>query len=209
MQKTESYKVRGTKVSPQADIRLSAIERRIGINSYKLMQMFVDALIRQADSAHNLTPEMEKVMATFEHLEGWGDALNLADPTVKMEIGEAFYILFDPEGKKKGCRAVHVTKPFFGTWKQNYNVQDMLERFMCCAFPSLYRRLRYIAVSRDCKSIFELLVDVVCELETEAHKQELREGFEDNDRGDFGQKPHEGQPYVRHHQKTIFEQDKD
>ena len=82
-------------------------------------------------------------------------------------------------------------------WTQTFNVQQILERFMCLTFPSLYRRLRFIAVCRECTSILELLIDIVGELEREEDKKELLKDFEDADRGDFGQKQHEGRPYKR------------
>ena len=38
-------------------------------------------------------------MQLFEHMIGWGEALNLADPSVATHISEAFYALTDEEGK--------------------------------------------------------------------------------------------------------------
>ena len=61
--------------------------------------------------------------------------------------------------------------------------------------------MRFIAACRQCSSIFELLLDVVGELEEEEQKRQLLEDFEDNDRGDFGQKPGDTQ-YRRKMKKT-------
>ena len=188
------------KVSAWCYGRLSRILRKRGLNIYQMIQNFCDSIVRNMDDRHNLTPESEKIMATFEHMIGWEDNFNLGDPNVKPEVSEATYYLTDEDGKK-GVRVMHVEKPFFGQWTQNFNIQPILERFMCLTFPQLYKRMRFIAVCRQCASIFELLTEIVAELEEEEKKKELLEDFEDADRGDWGQKPHE-HPYRRRHEKS-------
>ena len=197
------------KVSTWCYGRLNLILRKRGINTYQMIQNFCDAVVRYMDDRHNLTPENEKIMATFEHMIGWENNFNLGDPNVKPEVSEATYYLTDEDGKK-GVRVMHVEKPFFGRWTQNFNIQQILERFMCRTFPQLYKRMRFIAVGRQCTSIFELLTEIVAELEEEEKKRELLEEFEDADRGDWGQKPHDGGPYKRHNninQATLFGKD--
>ena len=98
-----------TKVSKHAAERLEALAKKRGMTKYEIIQMSVDTLIRYMDDRHNLTEEMEQAMNIFEHMIGWENALNLADPTVNREIAEAVYIMQDPEGKKKGYRAVMKT----------------------------------------------------------------------------------------------------
>ena len=196
------------KVSTWCYGRLSRILRKRGLNIYQMIQNFCDSIVRNMDDRHNLTPESEKIMATFEHMIGWEDNFNLGDPNVKPEVSEATYYLTDEDGKK-GVRVMHVEKPFFGNWTQNFNIQQILERFMCLTFPQLYKRMRFIAVCRQCASIFELLTEIVAELEEEEKKKELLEDFEDADRGDWGQKPHE-HPYRRRHEKsddTLFKEE--
>ena len=188
------------KVSTWCYGRLSRILRKRGLNIYQMIQNFCDSIVRNMDDRHNLTPESEKIMATFEHMIGWEDNFNLGDPNVKPEVSEATYYLTDEDGKK--CvRVMHIEKPFFGQWTQNFNIQQILERFMCLTFPQLYKRMRFIAVCRQCASIFELLTEIVAELEEEEKKKELLEDFEDSNRGDWGQKPHE-HPYRRRHEKS-------
>ena len=196
------------KVSTWCYGRLSRILRKRGLNIYQMIQNFCDSIVRNMDDRHNLTPESEKIMATFEHMIDWEDNFNLGDPNVKPEVSEATYYLTDEDGKK-GVRVMHVEKPFFGNWTQNFNIQQILERFMCLTFPQLYKRMRFIAVCRQCASIFELLTEIVAELEEEEKKKELLEDFEDADRGDWGQKPHE-HPYRRRHEKsddTLFKEE--
>lgn len=202
--KTKGYEVVNTKIATPIYNRLQVILRRKGLNFYRLFQNFCDCLIHNTDDRHNITPETEKVMSTFENLIGWEKNFNLSDPTAKPEISEATYYL-TADGKAN-TRVVHVERPFFGQWKQNFNVQQILERFLNLTFPQLYMRLRFIAGCRECASIFELLTEVVAELEEDEQKKELLRDFEDNDRGDFGQKPHE-QRYRRklHQTPDMFE----
>ena len=63
--------------------RLIRILRKRGLNIYQMIQNFCDSIVRNMDDRHNLTPESEKIMATFEHMIGWEDNFNLADPNTK------------------------------------------------------------------------------------------------------------------------------
>ena len=202
------FQVVNTKISLWSYERLMRLLKKKKLNFYQFVQNICDCFIRNMDDKHNLTPETEKVMATFEHAIGWEDNFIIADPKAKPEIAEATYYMTEKTGKR-GVRVVHVEKPFFGKWTQNFNIQQILERFMCLTFPGLYRRLRFIAVCRECASIFELLTEIVGELEEEERKKELLEDFEDANRGDWGHKPHE-HPYRRRHEKsddTLFKED--
>ena len=197
------------KISTWSYGRIMRILKRKGLNIYQMIQNFCDTIIRYMDDKHNRTPDVEKAMNMFEGMIGWENNFNLCDPNTKPEISEATYYLsdFTKDKAKKGVRVVHVERPLMDKWTQTFNVQQILERFMFLTFPSLYRRLRFIAVCRECTSILELLIDIVGELEREEDKKELLRDFEDADRGDFGQKPHEGQPYKRPYeasQDTLF-----
>ena len=197
------------KISTWSYGRIMRILKRKGLNIYQMIQNFCDTIIRYMDDKHNRTPDVEKAMNMFEQMIGWENNFNLCDQNTKPEISEATYYLsdFTKDKAKKGVRVVHVERPLMDKWTQTFNVQQILERFMCLTFPSLYRRLRFIAVCRECTSILELLIDIVGELEREEDKKELLRDFEDSDRGDFGQKSHEGQPYKRPYeasQDTLF-----
>jgi len=177
------------KISTWSYGRLMKIFNGRKLNFYQMIQNFCDTIIRYMDDRHNRTPEVEKAMNMFEHMVGWEENFNLCDPNTQPEISEATYYLsdFTKDKAKKGVRVVHVERPFFDKWKQTFNVQQILEKFMCLTFPSLYRRLRFIAVCRECGSILELLIDIVGELEREEDKRELLRPFEDADRADNGQ----------------------
>lgn len=191
-----------TKVSKRAAEIFEGIASRMGMSMYELLQIVIDTLIRYKDDRHNLTPDMERAMSIFEHMTGWSGALSLADPTVSLEIQEATYYLADKEGKKKGAKGIHVTRPFFGDWQETANIQEILERTICLLAPERYRRLRALAVDMDCNSLLDLL-DAMIDYHTKDEEfKELRRGFEDDDRSDYGRKPAK-QRYRRHNKKDI------
>ena len=78
----QKYEMIQTKVSKEAHHRLKQIEHKKGLTSYGIIQMMCDCIVRYMDDQHNLTPELEQAMSIFEHMEGWKDALNWADPSV-------------------------------------------------------------------------------------------------------------------------------
>ena len=173
-----------TKVSPEAYRRIKSIERKKGLSAYGIIQMMCDCIIRYMDDRHNLSAEMEQVMSLFEHMDGWRDALNLADPAAEKEVGEATYFLYDPTGQRKGTRAVHVEKPFFGNWSEDENIQHILERTICLLTPERYRRMRAIAVELGCASQLELFDKFIDHFSKEEDLAELRRVFEDADRAE-------------------------
>lgn len=205
------------KISTWSYGRIMRILKSKGLNIYQMIQNFCDTIIRYMDDKHNRTPDVEKAMNMFEGMIGWENNFNLCDPNTKPEISEATYYLsdFTKDKAKKGVRVVHVERPLMDKWTQTFNIQQILERFMCLTFPSLYRRLRFIAVCRECTSILELLIDVVGELEREEDKRELLRPFEDADRADNGQRIAYGQRtrQTKNRDKTYmefnFNEDKD
>lgn len=203
MQDNEKYQVLSTKVSNHTYRRLNKLARRKGMAIYEIVQMVCDTLVRYMDDRHNLTEEMEQAMAVFEHLEGWRDALNLADPNVTKIVGEATYFLFDEAGKRHGCRAVHVTKPFFGQWTQEANIQRILERTICLLMPERYRRLRMLAIDMECNTVLELIDRMIDQHSKDADVAAIRQEFEDADRSDWGIKPKTDGPYKRVHSKQL------
>lgn len=196
------YTAVATKLSPYANERLEKIARKKGMTKYDIIQMMCDVAIRYMDDRHNLTPEMERAMQLFEHMIGWGEALNLADPSVATHISEAFYALTDEEGKKKGSRMVMVRRPFFGTWDQTENVQQIFERMTELLLPEMYQRLRFLAQEQACNSIFELLNIMLDKEQMETLDKGFRDEFEDANRSEYGRKPTDA-PYRRKHHKDV------
>lgn len=193
----ENYQTIATKVSANGLAALKLLARRNGCTLYELLQMVCDVLIRYMDDRHNMTPEMDSLLKVFENMEGWGHAFNLADPSARPEVGEATYYLNDKDGSKQGVRAVLVTKPFFGQGQYTYNVQTIVERTFCLLFPQKYKSLRVLGQALGSNTVLETLDKLTQEHEEHEAFAELTRQFEDNDRGEFGTKPHEGEPYKR------------
>lgn len=203
-EENEKFMVISTKVSPFVYERIHRIAKKKGMKAYKLNQMVLDTLVRYMDDRHNLSEEMEHAMSIFEHMIGWKDALNLADPATEKEIGEAVYVLCDPEGKKKGTRAVMVHKPYFGDWNETQNVVDIFERMVEVLLPDQYRKLRKLAVDMDCNNLVELytlMIDsyTIAQMDSEA----IRKEFEDCNRSDYGKPVQYGNRTKRKHHKNL------
>ena len=125
-------------------------------------------------------------MAIFEHMTGWADALNLADPTVQKEIAQAVYILQDADAKKRGFRAVMVSKPWMGVWDQTENVMDIFERTFNICMPELYMKLFRARIILGCERVSEV-INMLADAEVIMHLNgELRQEFEDAARMDNG-----------------------
>lgn len=204
MEQQETHKMVATKISIPAWRLFIRILHRVGLTAYDALQNFIDVFIRYGDDKHNLSSEMEVLMSAFEGCKDWDKQFNIADPTTKPEITEAMYFLRDKE--KKGVRVLHVERPWLEgdsrTWKSTWNVQQILEKFLCLTFPGLYRRLQSMSVHRDCNSILELLFQVLTELESEESKKELRKPFEDASRSDWNRRQPGDIQYKIHHRRT-------
>lgn len=202
MKDNDHYKTVATKLSCEAYARMERLCKKKGLTIYEMIQMVCDTLIRYMDDKHNLTPEMEKAMSIFEHMTGWKNAYNIAAAGTTKEVGEAIYFCQAEGGGKHGTRAVLVEKPYFGMPTQTYNIQQMMERFICLTMPERYRRLRAMAAVADCSSILELMDHLVDTYSKDEDLKEYREGFEDNDRSDWGIKPLD-EPYKRRHTRRM------
>lgn len=175
-----------TKVSRHAAEQLARIAKRKNLSIYELMQMVVDTLIRYMDDRHNLSEEMERAMSIFEHMIGWADALNLADPTVQREVAQAVYIFQDAGGKKKGFRAKMVNRPFMGIWEEDSNVMHIFERIFNICLPELYMKLYRARIILECETVSEV-INMLTDAEVIMHLNgELRQEFEDAARMDNG-----------------------
>ena len=185
-QTDEKYVTLATKVSRTAAEQLARIAKKKGMTIYELIQMVCDTLIRYMDDRHNLSEEIERAMAIFEHLVGWADALNLADPTVHKEVCQAVYIFQDADGQKKGFRAKMVSKPFMGIWEEDSNVMHIFERVLNVCMPELYMKLYRAKVVLECDSVSEVInrladAEVIIRM-----NGEMRQEFEDAARMDNG-----------------------
>jgi hypothetical protein len=185
-QYNEKYVTLATKVSRHAAEQLARIAKKKGLTIYELIQMVCDTLIRYTDDRYNLSEEMERAMSVFEHMTGWADALNLADPTVQKEVAQAVYIFQDAEGKKRGFRAKMVNKPFCGLWTETSNVMDIFERILNICMHELYVKLMRAKIILGCERVSEV-INMLADAEVIMHLNgEMRQEFEDAARADNG-----------------------
>jgi hypothetical protein len=176
-QQTEHYKTIATKISPEAYRQLKQLARKLGMKLYEMLQMCADIFVRYMSDEHNLTPELERAMAVFEHTTGWAGSMNFAEPTGDKRISEAIYFLTSPN--KKGCRAVLVTLPFLGKMEQTENVQIIMERTIELVFPERYRRLRLLAAEHNIQSTLGMIDWFIDYHSTDSDTEEFRRTFED------------------------------
>ena len=189
----DKHVVVATKLSRPAAERLAKIAKHKGMTIYELIQMVCDTLIRYMDDRHNLSEEMERAMSIFEHMVGWADALNLADPTVQKEIAQAVYIFQDANGEKKGFRAVMVDKPFMGQWTEDQNVMHLFNRIFNICMPDLYMKLFRARILLGCNNVSEV-INLLADAQVIMHlNDEYRKDFEDADRADNGHAVQYGQ----------------
>lgn len=189
----DKHVVVATKLSRPAAERLAKIAKHKDMTIYELIQMVCDTLIRYMDDRHNLSEEMERAMSIFEHMVGWADALNLADPTVQKEIAQAVYIFQDADGQKKGFRAVMVDKPFIGQWTEDQNVMHIFERIFNICMPDLYMKLFRARIILGCERVSEV-INLLADAQVIMHlNDEYRKDFEDADRSDNGHAVQYGQ----------------
>jgi hypothetical protein len=182
----DKYKNVSSKLSKYSIERLTRIAHKKHMSIYTLIQMVCDTIIRYMDDRHNLSEEIERAMTTFEHMTGWADALNLADPTVQKEVAQAVYIFQDADGDRKGFRATMVDKPWMGVWKQTENVMEIFERIFNVCMPELYMKMVRAKIILGCDRVSEVInrladAEIIMQL-----NGELRQDFEDAARADNG-----------------------
>lgn len=153
------FTVISTKVSPETAEQLDAICETMKVDTYHIFQWFVQALVRMASPHHQLTPDIQRLMAVLESSAGWQNAFNICAPNKELDVAQLVLILQQKD--KKGFGAVMIDKPFINQSRQTECVDDILERTVEVCMPGIYRRLRSLAVDMDCTSISDLLITLI------------------------------------------------
>ena len=143
-QENDKYVVISTKVSPDTAEQLNAICDAMKVDTYHIFQWFVQVLVRMASPDHQLTPDIQKLMAIMENDAGWQEAFNMCAPNGKLDIAQMILILQQKD--KKGFGAVMIDKPFLNEATQTENVDSIVERAIEVCMKGVYRRLRMLAV---------------------------------------------------------------
>jgi len=201
-QADDKFIVLPTKVSRHAAEQLYRIAKRKNMTVYKMLQMACDTFIRYGDDRYNLSESIERAMSLFEHMTGWADAMNLADPTLRAEVAQAVYIFQDADGKQRGFRAKMVDKPFMGQWTEDSNVMHIFERIFNICMPELYMKLYRARVILECESVSEV-INMLADAELLMRmNEESRKDFEDAARMDNGKQYGYGMKTTSLHHRT-------
>ena len=169
----------GTKVSPEAKALFHLTCDDLGVSEYDALQMFIDVFIRMRSPKQDTSYELEQLMNLFDP-KAWKDGIRMTDPVKDMKIAEAIYFL--TEQGRQGVRGVHVQGAHNDMWrKESYNIQEIVERFVCMLLPNIYRVLRMISNDMGTNSIYETLCRIVDEYRIDPNAEELRILFADND----------------------------
>lgn len=195
-----SYKVIATKVSPEAAEMLEALAKRHGMSVYNLLQMMCRVFVTMMCEEAPVSEELAKIIRLFEGMSKSKERFSIMDRTATPKVDAAVYLL--GANGKTGNEAVMVDKRADGELVQTYNLQAILEAFLCKALPSFYRRLRALGVEMECGSIYET-IDKIIDLQlVDPNEQEVHRMFKDNERCEWGGKRAEA-PYVRHNNRDI------
>lgn len=169
----------GSKASPEAKKLFEQICEDIGCSAYDAFQMFMDVMIQMRSPKQDISPELEQLISLFDP-KTWKDGIRLTDPVKDMRITEAIYFL--TEQGRQGARGVHVQGAYNDMWrKQTYNIQEIVERFVCMLLPNIYRVLRMMSTDMGTNSIYETLCRIVDEYKSDPIADEIRILFSDND----------------------------
>jgi len=198
----ERYKVIATKVSTAFYKIFKRICRKKDMKTYEVVQIMVETFVRYTDDRHNLSAEMERLMTTFEHMEGWKDCFNLADVSeTEKEIETAIYIM--RARGKNGERVVMVNRPWMQSWFESYNVRDIMERVFEAIMPERYMRMRILTGELGFEHILDLL-DYFIDLHSkDSDIATFRQLFEDSARADNAKPVEYGQKRKSTHHRDI------
>ena len=126
-----------------------------GTNGNDLMKMFIQTFIESAKHDGPLTPEMKHFLNLLEMEPGWHKAFNFADVTAQTEVAQIILIL--QQAGKNGYGLTMIDSPWMGEPTQTMCVDDIIDRVLKVAMPSLHKRLINVGKRLMCQSIRETL----------------------------------------------------
>jgi hypothetical protein len=155
----EKFEPMGTKIDPAMAVVWNAICDALGTDTYHLLQQFIYAMIRMSSTAHNRTPEVEKLMTLLETDVAWQHAINLCAPSGKQTIAQM--ILIVEQEDKHGFGMYKIDKPFMGQCTQTENVNKILERVLEVGFQGVYRKLRKMGEDLNCEYFADVILTMI------------------------------------------------
>ena len=179
----------GTKVSPEAYARLQSIAKERGMTVYDMLQMFCDVMIRYMDDRHNLSEHMNQMIVIFDGINSWDKSNTLLNLERTAKILEAFYVIGGIKSGTKsvtleGRRVMHVEggqNELFHDRTCTFNIQEIMEKFICILVPEVYKHLRRIGTELHTNSVLETMLKLAEWHSDNETAAELRRIFEDND----------------------------
>ena len=180
-QKDGTYTVSVKLQASQVEL-LNAICNALGVNSYKIFQMFFYTLMRASAPMHELSPEIRKIMTLMESDVSWAEAFNLANPN-HLDVAQCILIL--QQRDKRGFGAVMVDKPFMSEATMTECVDTILERVCEVTMHGIYSRLRLMGAKMECHNLSDVLLTMIdaqtiMELDAENRVEMKGEGMYDH-----------------------------
>lgn len=173
-------------------------EQKLNCTMNEALQMLIDVICRYMDDRHNLSKELNDMIALFEGCNGWDAHVNLAEPISRKKIVAALYWLAQ-EDKPNGRIPALVDGPS-GDLHQTitFNVQDIFEFIVQVFSPLRYERMKMIMRKLHADSMLATFDYVIDSFDPMTDMLEgLREGFEDCRRSEYGHEDLPDGPYKR------------
>lgn len=179
-----------TKIAAERKGELEKALDKKGINLYQWFQMMAEITIRMFDDRHRLSSEMSQMIQLFQMIPGWKEPTSFLNPNDEPEVESAIYLM-NTKGKS-GLKAVMTQRGWIdGEWMVTENVMDIVEHVIEAALPQSYFWLRQRMAELGCTRVFECLLKLADEASTGTYESDIAEIFGDNDRSEYGEKPHE------------------
>ncbi len=176
----EKFVPMGTKVSPWAARVWDEICNSLETNTYDMLALFIQSMIRASSTWHERTPEVERLLNVLDLDVGWSKALNMCVPEGKLTISQM--ILIVEQKGKDGFGAIMLNKPFMGECMQTENTDEIFERVVEVIWKKTYKRLRELAKQMHTNSqreLVEKMIDDQLQINIEDSDREESQGIND------------------------------
>lgn len=206
------HKVIATKVNEETYRLFNWISDKTGVTVYNLLQTVIEAYVRYFSSETQITEDLKRVISCFGRLSLSKKGFTLGDPSAsrwKFTRCVAFIGREERKGKfNEHEEAVLIRAPRKGEpdFVMNQNNDAILEAVLMSLDPDVIRNLQTVKKDNGLPSLLDALRFASSETandQTDIFEREINELFSDNERGDFGQKPHEGTPYKRGYNRNV------
>lgn len=206
-----SERVINTKVSESSFRLLQIIKKTSGVTTYNLLQTVIEAYIRYFSSETVITEDLKRVISCFGRFKLTKKQFVLSEPnSTRWKLSRCIAFI-----KKEGLskfddheEAVLIRAPREGEkdFIMNRNNDDILKAVLQSLDPDVLRNLQTVKKDNGLPSLLDALRFASSETandQTDIFEREINELFSDNERSEYGTKPHEGTPYKRKLNRNI------